>query len=266
MIAIIDGDTIPYITSSVAGKNNMTLSQAQKVLDNIFKSILKNCAVDRYVLFVGSSDNFRNDIYPEYKATRQKYKSETQGLYYEELTEYLITKYRAYIVKGAEADDAVSITSARFRSRGIHNIIVSIDKDLLQCEGDHYNYKSKKNSRVKGDGVVKMVKTKNKTTIITTGTYHLWRQMIEGDTIDNIIGLSGYGKVKAYHILKEYDLKEIPDVVLGLYIKEFGFQKGIERFQLNYRLVNIIKESNTMPDVEPVYISSILNEMHEQII
>lgn len=246
MTAVIDMDSIPYIVSHVCSKDSKL--NYKEFINNIMNSIKYNTTSDNYVGFIGGINNFRCNVDPTYKQNRTN-KVALKTELYEDCIRYMKTNFNSYIVNGVEADDATAITSYRLSNRGIENVIVSADKDLLQCEGLYYSIKNKTLTKIVDPGIIILSKKNNKSIVKTTGRYHLWLQMLTGDTGDNVFGCTGIGPVKAHSILTSYDIKEIPDVVLQYYIREHG-DKGIERFLSNYRLLNIIKYSNTMPDVE----------------
>lgn len=108
---------------------------------------------------------------------------------------------------GYEADDALGMN----QTEGA--VICSIDKDLLQIPGQHYNF------------------VKGLWTEITEldGWFNFYVQLLVGDTSDNIPGCPGIGKVKAPRILAgcktpfemyqacvaEYDRKKTPNIELN---------------------------------------------------
>lgn len=64
--------------------------------------------------------------------------------HYDAIRDYLRTQYGSYITSGIEADDAVSIFAHHHYSIGGGSLVVAtIDKDLDQIPGNHYNYMNK---------------------------------------------------------------------------------------------------------------------------
>lgn len=161
---------------------------------------------DSYVIFLTSNDksNYRFEIaYTKpYKGNRSK-----KPIFYEVLRNYLLDNYSSRMVSGQEADDALGIeqsTSAKGTT-----CIVSTDKDLQMIPGYHYNF-------VKGE---MSYVTENE----ALDTFY--RQMLVGDTADNVAGVHGIGPVKAAKILahcwrgqdNNFDEQEAFDQVLLRY-------------------------------------------------
>lgn len=180
-------------------------------------------------------------------------------------------------MKGIEADDALAIANKYLTDRGIHNVIVTFDKDLMQVPGLHYNpYKS--DSVFEVDGL--------------QGFKNLWRQVITGDITDNIPGVShaiketatgrynkeisestlaSKEKMKAYkkypagelfgpatakRYLDQYPFHEWPMRVLELYIDKYeegdeDMYYGDSRFQETFELIFMLREAP--PDININY-------------
>ena len=91
-------------------------------------------------------------------------------------------QWGASICDGYEADDALGM-----ESRQKNTIICSIDKDLLQLPGIHYNF----------------VRREVKEVDDFSGAVSFYTQLLCGDPTDNIRGCPGIGKVKAERAFKE---------------------------------------------------------------
>ena len=151
------------------------------------QSILRATKADSYQLYLTGKGNFRFDV-----ATIQPYKGnrdpDHKPFWYKEIKEYLIKYWDAEVVKGMEADDAMSIAqyknillgneqegfhTRREREEFQNTIICTIDKDLNMCEGWHYNFVHDKTYWV--DEI--------------EGMRFFYKQMLSGDTSDHIPGL-----------------------------------------------------------------------------
>jgi len=118
--------------------------------------------------YIGGSDNFRYKIYPEYKANRTKEKPH----YLEACREMLVTQYKATVVNGYETDDALGIAQTKYDG---NSRICSLDKDLLQIPGLHFNWVT---------GISRLVSPLD-------GLRAYYKQLILGDRTDNIPGYDG---------------------------------------------------------------------------
>ena len=138
-------------------------------------------------------------------------------VHYQLIRDYLVSQYKAQVVNGMEADDALALSQTK------DTVIATVDKDLLMVEGRHYNYVKDTWQDVTAEG----------------GERFFYEQMLTGDKVDNIIGIHGIGKVKAGKLLDKTPREEWDKVILDLYQKEFtpdGFQRAVENTQLLWML------------------------------
>jgi DNA polymerase-1 len=102
-----------------------------------FLQRLQNSYHPDYIAWVHDSGfSFRHEVFPEYKATRQKLTEELQddfdrGIY---RIEQLLAAYRIPIVtvQGYEADDVIGTLAAQALAQDVQVVIVSGDKDFHQ--------------------------------------------------------------------------------------------------------------------------------------
>ena len=174
-------------------KEDPIVEPIENVLHSVkvmMKSIL-NVIGEDYLLYLGGPNNFRLDIDPEYKANRKD-----KPIHYEAIRQYMIDVWNAQVTDGIETDDALGLAQTS------DTCICSIDKDLLMVPGKHYNFvKDEYINITKDEGIRKF-----------------YTQLITGDMVDNIIGLEGYGPVKATKALEECETEEdMWEVVQDLY-------------------------------------------------
>lgn len=138
-------------------------------------------------LIVSAGGNFRKDL-----ATIKTYKGNRAALvkpvHYLAVREHLEHQWSAYFVDEREADDEVSIRMHKYQKAGRPSILVTIDKDLDQIPGWHYDYKNHVFYNVEP----------------TDAMLLLYAQVLSGDTTDNIPGLKGYGPVKSLKKVNEW--------------------------------------------------------------
>ena len=125
-------------------------------------------------VFLTGKDNYRDKV-----ASIQQYKGNRDPThkprYYKQLREYLIKHWNAEVVDGMEADDMVSIL--QWAAKDKSTIIASIDKDLLNTAGHHWNINKHEYQYV----------------TLTEANIRFWSQVATGDGVDNIAGLKGVG-------------------------------------------------------------------------
>lgn len=183
---LIDGDIIAYRAGF--SSNDLTAKDAELKVDELISTILSDTegfADDNYEVYLTGKGNFRFDIAKtlEYKGNR---KDAAKPIHLPHVREYMITKYKATVSEGEEADDLIAIEATKF---GMTTVVASIDKDMLQIPCYHYNITRRELSAV-GE---------------FTGLKYFYSQILTGDKADNIKGLYRCGPVKADKILNECD-------------------------------------------------------------
>jgi 5'-3' exonuclease len=218
MIAIIDGDVLLYI--SIWGAE--TKEEASNNFKELFTAINEDLFAEDYVMALGGPDNFRVDLYDEYKANRSKSKS-TRPEWFLDLKSDIANEYENCILTDyCEADDMVRTWAEDCRKGGKDFVVVSVDKDLDCIEGKHYNPRKSELYEVNNFDADR----------------HYWKQILMGDSTDNIPGLPGIGPKKAEKLLDETP-KEFKQTVCAAYADYYGKDKGYEYLIANGRLIHI---------------------------
>lgn len=208
MRALIDGDIVVY-RAAFSAKDDETwiaLSRADKIIQDI----LEDTNADTYSVFLTGSGNFRRELTPTYKANRP----DERPAHWESVREFLVTHHKAMMCNGFEADDQMGVEQDKV---GMSTVICSIDKDLKQIPGRHYNFVKKEAVVVSPD----------------EGKKFLYLQSLIGDKSDNIIGVQGIGPVKAEKALAELETEE------EWYEKCREMYGDDERYHLNLQLLYI---------------------------
>mgnify|MGYP006276206149 CR=1 FL=1 len=214
MRALIDGDIVVYRAAASAQEEEQWIAQARA--DQMIQDILADTDASSYSVYLTGSNNFRRELTPSYKANRPDERPE----HWQAVREFLVTQHKAEICDGYEADDEMGIQQDK---ETMTTVICSIDKDLLQIPGRHYNFVKK----------VHTVQT------YEDGLKHLYMQSLVGDKSDNIIGVAGIGVVKAERALAELLPEEWYDKCREMYNDD-------ERFHLNMKLLYIWRKPNDM--------------------
>lgn len=147
---------------------------------------------DSFTLYLTGQENFRYQLYPEYKANRL---DQPRPRHLRYLRDYLLS-LGAVLSDGCEADDLLGI--AQTEAEEGSTIIVSLDKDLLMIPGEHYSWEIGGKSSTGKAWVKEAVRQK---VDHVQALRWFYTQVLTGDTADNIKGAAGIGKVKAARIL-----------------------------------------------------------------
>lgn len=184
MLALIDQDLLCYRCAASAENDdfNIALYRIDELLDNI----LTKTGATSYRAFLTGANNFRKQIYPEYKANRTQPKPK----HLKGLQEYSLEKLNAeYAPETLEADDALAINQTE------DTIICSLDKDLLQVPGKHFSWE------INGKGWTRPDTFTEQTEL--EGLRLFYKQCLKGDTSDNVKGVEGLGEKKATALLMD---------------------------------------------------------------
>lgn len=144
-------------------------------VDDLMYRILADTNATSYRVFLGGRVNFRKTVNPTYKANRTKPKP----IHLDDARNHLIDNWKAEVQQGIEADDRLGI------ELNPKSICCSIDKDLLQIPGNHYNFVKQQMIYISEE----------------IAEYNFYRQFLIGDATDNITGIYGIGEKKAEGIL-----------------------------------------------------------------
>ena len=212
MKALIDGDIVVYRAAASAEEDDQWIAQARA--DQMMQDILADTGSTSYSVYLTGSGNFRREIAPSYKANRP----DSRPKHWEAVREFLVPQHKAVVCNGFEADDQLGIDQDKTHGA---TVICSIDKDLLQIPGKHYNFVKKVFQDVTYDEGIKA----------------LYIQSLVGDRSDNIFGVQGIGPVKAEKALAELLPEEYYEACRSLYNDD-------ERYHLNMKLLYIWQKPN----------------------
>lgn len=227
MIALLDGDILAWRCAASCEPTKSKLirepeSEAILRLDQLVYSILNDTAADKHRVFLSGSSNFRKVIYPDYKANRRDL---PRPEWLDVCREFLVREWGAEITDGYEADDGIGIAADE------NSCICSIDKDLNQLTGQHYNFVTKTHYFLDDNEAQRA----------------FWSSVLQGDRADNIPGIKGMGSVKANRALLGLDPKEMEDRVRSYY-------EDHRLFLLNIKLLKILRSEQEYLDIlEEIY-------------
>jgi len=206
-------------------------------------------ARDVIVLGDGGS-SYRKAIYPDYKGNRNKGEQTEEDkqewtdffMEYEEAMRLVAGQYPILKFKGIEADDIMAYIAIKLYSEYNHIWMISSDRDwdlLVNDRVSRFSLFSKKEFTIgnfeKHYGYPLIM--------------HIDVKVLNGDTGDNIPGISGVGPKRAVEILNKYGptamdvMDNLPVPGTAKYIQElnnFG-----DKILLNYELMDLLAFSET---------------------
>lgn len=213
MTALIDADSLVYIIASnfketLDRQDFGLVREVEKSCKSLLDSICTFTHADSYLGSFSSDKNFRhrNYLYSKYKGNRPP-KPEWYECWAPVIKECYTEDHGFIVPVDLEADDIVSALSFL-----PDMIVCSIDKDMKQVIGTHYNYSSEGNSI--------------STITPEAATYNLWLQVLTGDRGDNIAGIPGLGDVKARKVLEIDNPILFRTTVINQFVRYFGEYYG----------------------------------------
>ena len=178
-VCLIDGDIVAFSCAASAEKDGE--EQALYRVNDLMRKILDANHATAFTCYLTGDNNFRKVISKTYKANR---KDKPLPTYLEACRGLLVHRWNAVVIHGMEADDSMGIEQCQSPH---DTVICSIDKDMLMIPGEHYNWRKELYSSVTEQ----------------SGLVFFYRQLLIGDTSDNVQGVKGIGPVKAASIIHD---------------------------------------------------------------
>ncbi len=175
----VDGDIISYRVASVSDEPD----ECEAKIDNMLHNIVKDTGVEQMRIYIThDGKGFRHEVAKTktYKGNRDQ----SKPVQLEFCRAYLMYRYKALLVHYYEADDAIA--SDMVQHGAFH---CGIDKDLYQIAGKHYDFTKRTWQHIKED----------------EAKINLYRQILTGDSVDNIQGLPRVGAKTAEKTITNAD-------------------------------------------------------------
>lgn len=178
---------------SVKAESEAHVRQMLRVqVDSVIKEVRNKFSIDRRDLrvdvYLSEGGNYRDKL-----ATLKKYKGNRDAahkpIHYATVGDEIRKRYKVIEARGYEADDAVSIAAHSMRKDGQRFIVATIDKDLDQIPGTHYDYMKKVFYEVTEED----------------GARWFWQQVLSGDGTDNVGGACKIGAVRAETLVSAWE-------------------------------------------------------------
>lgn len=154
-LLLLDLDPVKYATAFSIEKRDKEsdilycepIKHAFYNVNSMVRKMLKRCESDNYQAFLtklGDKTNFRFQFFDDYKANRIGIR---KPVYLKEVHDFILKRWNAIEAVGEEADDLCSIWQYKYNPFGfdekvVNSVICTIDKDLNNVPGWHYNYRS----------------------------------------------------------------------------------------------------------------------------
>lgn len=184
---LVDADIVAYQLSSISEtpikwpNEVWTLHSDEKecikLIDEYYDRLIRDTECVEIVSCFSDKNNFRKKILPTYKENRE---GTRKPITLKFCREYITKKYNGFQRPDLEADDCLGILATSNVVKGT-KIICSLDKDLNQIAGLHYNPKTKEFYSITPK----------------EGELNFFKQVLMGDQTDNYKGCPTYGEVKA---------------------------------------------------------------------
>jgi 5'-3' exonuclease, N-terminal resolvase-like domain len=216
MKALIDADIVTFRAAFTAEDEEEAWVACVRA-DQLLQDIIAEVGAESYELWLSGDNNFRYTVYPEYKANRIGAK---RPKWEKAVKDFLVAEWEANYSEGCEADDMLGLRQTN------DTIICTIDKDLDQISGWHYNF---------------VKKTKYYIDEADAFRFFCYQLMV-GDTADGIKGVQGIGPKKAERFLTSHP----PEEWLGGIRDMYSCQ---EEFDLNAKVLWIRRPDGENPPV-----------------
>ena len=118
------------------------LSHALNIINGMMAELIKAVEPEQVTLLLSGDTNFRNDI-AKVRPYKEARRSRPKPLYFQDIKDFMVRRWRAKVVEGCEADDVCAMIMHASVDEGNPAVLASIDKDLDQVPGMHYNYDKK---------------------------------------------------------------------------------------------------------------------------
>ena len=249
-ICLVDGSG--YIFRAFYGLPPMTSPSGVPVnavygFTNMFLKLTNKIDCDyNLVLFDAKRQNFRNDFYPEYKATRKDTPEDLIPQFPIIREAVSALKLNQLEMEGFEADDLIATYTSKALNKGMEVVIVSADKDLMQLIRPGVSfYDPMKDKFFTPEDV------KEKFGVYPEKVPDV--QALSGDSTDNVPGVPGIGPKTAAELVNTYGSLEGVLTHAGE-IKQNKRREtllaNIENAKISLRLVTLKSDVPVERDVE----------------
>jgi DNA polymerase-1 len=200
---------------------------------------------DYLAIVFDAGDSFRDEMYPEYKATREKMPDDLRASLKHIRT--MVEAYNDPVIEldGYEADDVIGTLSRQAKEQGLESVIVSGDKDFYQLIDEDVVLLNPGRGGPGGVSTewVDLSKADEKFGIPPSSVIDYLALI--GDSADNVPGAPGVGPKTAVQLLEKYGTLEAmferADEISGKRARE-AFTDHADQVRLSKKLVTIMRD------------------------
>jgi DNA polymerase-1 len=205
VVLLVDGSSYLYRAfhampdlRAVPGDPTSPATGAIRGMINMLQKLRKDVRADFCAcIFDAPGKTFRDDIYPQYKATRNPMPDDLRAQIDPIHEVVKLLGWKVLNVPGVEADDVIGTLACLATDRGYRTIISSGDKDLSQLVNEQVTVIDTMNDRKRDiEGVT--------TEFGVPPALMVDYQALVGDSVDNVPGVEKVGPKTAVKLLQEY--------------------------------------------------------------
>lgn len=200
-LILVDGSSYLYRAFFASQQADLRTSTglpsgAVRVMANMMRSLRKQYPDSHVaVVFDAKGKTFRDDIYPEYKATRASMPDDLRSQVAPIHQMIKAMGFPFLMVEGVEADDVIGTLARQATEKQLPVLISTGDKDMAQLVSDHVTLiDTMKDVKTDREGVIEKFGVPPELIIDYLA--------LMGDKVDNIPGMAGVGEKTAQALLQ----------------------------------------------------------------
>ena len=210
-LILIDGHSLAYrayfamVNTPLSIENNAgekEMTGAVFAFANMLLKVWKDEQPDYVAVAFDVGKTFRDDLFPDYKGTREKMPEELV-LQLKRIQDLVSTLgVPIFTAEGFEADDVLGTLARRASGEGLHVMIVTGDRDALQLVNPHVKVLT---SKQRFDDVIIYDEALVKEKFGVRPDQIVDYKALLGDTSDNVPGVRGIGEKTAVALLTQFE-------------------------------------------------------------
>ncbi len=212
---------------------------------------------DYLAVVFDAGNSHREQVYPEYKATREKMPDELRASL--PRVRELVAGFNDALVElaGYEADDVIGTLAVKARDAGLQAVIVSGDKDLYQLVGSGIHLLNPGRGGPTGVAAEWVDESNAHEKFGVPASQVVDYLALVGDSSDNIPGAKGVGPKTALKLLEEYGsveaILEHAGQIRGMRARE-SLTEHADDVRLSKQLVTIMTDLDIALDLEALQV------------